>query len=86
MLTKKGYKSGWAIDKHVVGCQIFDYWRHTTGNMVEHSADGDVINLETPMALEPTGHKNLAVWGPEVPKSFVNYMQILDEMITSDIF
>lgn len=50
---------------------VFDYWRDTTGNMVEHYTDGDLVNVETPLAFAPAGHEGLAVWGPEVPKAFL---------------
>lgn len=70
-LAEKGYKSVWGIGRHILGSQIFDYWWDTTGNMVEHYADGDLVNMETPMAFGPAGHEGLAVWGPEVPKAFL---------------
>ena len=44
----------------------------TTGNMVEHYADGDLVTIETPMGYAPAGHEGLAVWGPEVPAAFLN--------------
>ncbi|KAJ5606573.1 Glyoxalase/Bleomycin resistance protein/Dihydroxybiphenyl dioxygenase [Penicillium lagena] len=70
-LAKKGYKSVWGVGRHVLGSQIFDYWWDTTGNIVEHYADGDLVNNETPIGYVQAGSESLAVWGPEVPASFL---------------
>ncbi|OAQ76637.1 trihydroxytoluene oxygenase [Purpureocillium lilacinum] len=70
-LAQKGYKSVWGVGRHVLGSQIFDYWWDTTGNMVEHYADGDLINRESPISYSPAGSESLAVWGPELPEAFL---------------
>ncbi|KAF3391180.1 Metapyrocatechase 2, partial [Talaromyces pinophilus] len=71
-LAKQGYKSVWGVGRHILGSQIFDYWWDTTGNMIEHYADGDLVNENTPIGYGPAGNESLAVWGPEVPPSFLN--------------
>lgn len=71
-LAAKRYESVWGVGRHILGSQIFDYWWDTTGFMVEHYADGDLVNMETPMGYGPAGHEGLAVWGPEVPKAFLD--------------
>ncbi|KAE8384592.1 Glyoxalase/Bleomycin resistance protein/Dihydroxybiphenyl dioxygenase [Aspergillus alliaceus] len=70
-LADKGYTSVWGVGRHILGSQLFDYWWDTTGNMVEHYADGDLINEETPIGYGPAGDESLAVWGPEVPAWFL---------------
>lgn len=70
-LAKKGYQSVWGVGRHILGSQIFDYWWDTTGNMIEHYADGDLLNDETPVGYGPAGDESLAVWGPEVPSWFL---------------
>ncbi|CAG8090634.1 unnamed protein product [Penicillium nalgiovense] len=70
-LSKKGYKSVWGVGRHILGSQIFDYWWDTTGNMIEHYADGDLVNDQTPIGYGPAGDESLAVWGPEVPSWFL---------------
>lgn len=70
-LAQKGHKSVWGIGRHILGSQIFDYWWDTTGFMVEHYADGDLVNFETPMGFGPASHEGFAVWGPEVPVEFM---------------
>lgn len=71
-LAKKGYKSVWGVGRHILGSQIFDYWWDTTGNMIEHYADGDLVNKDTPVSYLPAGNESLAVWGPEVPDGFLD--------------
>ena len=70
-LAEKGYKSVWGVGRHILGSQIFDYWWDTTGNMVEHYADGDIVNDETPIGHMPARNESLAIWGPEVPVEFI---------------
>jgi len=70
-LARNQYKSVWGIGRHILGSQIFDYWYDTTGNMIEHYADGDLVNEDTPIGYGPAGHESLAVWGPEVPQWFL---------------
>ncbi len=70
-LAEKGYKSVWGVGRHILGSQIFDYWWDTTGNMIEHYADGDLVNENTPIGYGPARDESLAVWGPEVPQWFL---------------
>lgn len=70
-LAQKGYTSVWGVGRHVLGSQIFDYWWDTTGNMVEHYADGDLVNDKSPVAYVEAGSESLAIWGPEVPPTFM---------------
>ena len=71
-LAAKNYKSVWGVGRHILGSQIFDYWWDTTGNMIEHYCDGDLVNEDTPIGLLEAGDESLAVWGPELPKGFLD--------------
>ena len=71
-LAEKQYKPVWGVGRHILGSQIFDYWWDTTGFMVEHYADGDLVNEDTPVGYGPAAHEGLAVWGPEVPQDFLD--------------
>ncbi|KAF2725804.1 trihydroxytoluene oxygenase [Polychaeton citri CBS 116435] len=71
-LASKGYDSVWGVGRHVLGSQIFDYWWDVHGNMIEHYADGDLVNQDTPVGWGAAGDESLAVWGPEVPKWFLD--------------
>ncbi|EDU47534.1 Trihydroxytoluene oxygenase [Pyrenophora tritici-repentis] len=70
-LAKKGYDSVWGVGRHILGSQLFDYWWDTTGFMIEHYADGDLVNEETEVGWGEAGDESLAVWGPEVPGWFL---------------
>jgi Glyoxalase/Bleomycin resistance protein/Dioxygenase superfamily len=67
-LAQKGWKSVWGVGRHILGSQIFDYWQDPSGFKIEHYADGDVVNADTPSRREVAGL--LSVWGPELPKNF----------------
>lgn len=71
-LVSRGYKLVWGVGRHILGSQIFDYWWDTSGNMVEHYADGDLVNEETEVGWGAAGDESLAVWGPEVPGWFLD--------------
>lgn len=71
-LVSKGYKLVWGLGRHIIGSQLFDYWWDTAGNMVEHYADGDLINDKTPIGRSPATHESLAVWGPSCPVDFLD--------------
>lgn len=67
-LAKRGYESVWGVGRHILGSQIFDYWKDPSGFKIEHYADGDLVNEDTPTTREVVGP--LSVWGPELPKDF----------------
>jgi len=69
-LESRGYKICWGVGRHVLGSQVFDYWFDTSGFMVEHYADGDLVNEETEVAVVQAGPAALSVWGPPVPDVF----------------
>lgn len=71
-LVAKKYTPVWGIGRHILGSQLFDYWWDTTGFMVEHYADGDLVNESTPVGWGEAGHESLAVWGPETPAWFLD--------------
>jgi catechol 2,3-dioxygenase-like lactoylglutathione lyase family enzyme len=56
----------WGIGRHVLGGQIFDYWKDPLGFTVEHWTDADLLTADTPGGvrglLEPVNQ-----WGPPPP-------------------
>lgn len=65
-LASKSYHCVWGVGRHILGSQIFDYWKDTGGFTIEHYADGDIVNTHTASnKRSPAGP--LAVWGPEMP-------------------
>jgi Glyoxalase/Bleomycin resistance protein/Dioxygenase superfamily len=60
------YRHYWGIGRHVLGAQVFDYWKDPLGFTVEHWTDSDLLRADTPAgsyhALEA-----LSQWGPPPP-------------------
>lgn len=46
LLKGKSYSHEWGIGRHVLGSQIFDYWRDPWGHTVEHWTDGDLMTAD----------------------------------------
>ena len=72
LLESKGYKLAWGVGRHVLGSQIFDYWRDPWGRIHEHWTDGDVVNN-----AHNGGRWDAEVglnnqWGPAFPEDFVD--------------
>ena len=56
----------WGVGRHVLGGQVFDYWKDPLGFTVEHWTDADLLT-----AAVPPGTRNLLEpinqWGPNPP-------------------
>jgi hypothetical protein len=72
-LKEKGWDKQhvWGIGRHMLGSQVFDYWRDPFGNMVEHYADGDLFDASVPTSAHAVGKDSLYMWGPAVPQEFM---------------
>ena len=64
----------WGIGRHLHGSQIFDYWYDPDRFIVEHYADGDIVNETYETLRAPAGV--MAVWGPPVPVIWGGTQQI----------
>jgi catechol 2,3-dioxygenase-like lactoylglutathione lyase family enzyme len=64
-LGERGYRLMWGVGRHIMGSQIFDYWWDTSGFVIEHYADSDVVNEDTPTVKSAS--TAAAIWGPPVP-------------------
>lgn len=64
-LESKGYKLMWGVGRHLLGSQIFDYWYDTDGFIVEHYADGDVINRNNAAERYALDREEYTTWGAE---------------------
>jgi len=56
----------WGVGRHVLGGQVFDYWKDPFGFTVEHWTDSDLLRADTP----PGSHhlmNALNQWGPMPP-------------------
>ena len=66
-LQARGYTHEWGVGRHILGSQIFDYWRDPWGHTVEHWTDGDLFNDETPPARQGLDTLLGVQWGPPPP-------------------
>jgi catechol 2,3-dioxygenase-like lactoylglutathione lyase family enzyme len=71
-LKQGGYNNEWGVGRHLLGSQVFDYWRDPWGHMFEHYADGDLLDDTAVPGDYPATQENLAQWGPEVSPTFFN--------------
>jgi 3-(3-hydroxy-phenyl)propionate hydroxylase len=69
-LMAKGWRHAWGLGRHVLGSQIFDYWRDPEGDKLEHYADGDLLTADTPTGWSHLTSSSLYQWGPPVPPDF----------------
>lgn len=60
-------KSAWGVGRHILGSQVFDYWKDPWGHELEHWTDGDLFTLEDG-SRKATLQELLDVqWGPKHP-------------------
>ena len=69
-LLAGGWKHVWGIGRHVLGSQIFDYWKDPDGDEMEHYADGDVFDASHPTGYHPMEPSLLWMWGQDLPADF----------------
>jgi catechol 2,3-dioxygenase-like lactoylglutathione lyase family enzyme len=43
-LKASGHRHHWGVGRHLLGGQVFDYWRDPCGFVLEHWTDGDVFD------------------------------------------
>ena len=70
-LAERGYRRSWGIGRHILGSQIFDYWRDPDGSLVEHFSDGDMFDAGLQTGWAPFTTSGLYQWGPRITKDFL---------------
>jgi catechol 2,3-dioxygenase-like lactoylglutathione lyase family enzyme len=60
----------WGIGRHLLGSQIFDYWKDPWGRLHEHWTDSDVLNENNPYRRHPKSQGLRSQWGPQAPQEF----------------
>lgn len=45
-LKEAGRHAEWGVGRHILGSQVFDYWRDPWGHTLEHWTDGDLFTAE----------------------------------------
>ena len=66
VLTTAGARHYWGVGRHILGGQVFDYWKDPLGFTVEHWTDTDVLTASTPPAAHSV-FEGINQWGPNPP-------------------
>jgi catechol 2,3-dioxygenase-like lactoylglutathione lyase family enzyme len=67
LLKSKGYAHEWGVGRHVLGSQVFDYWRDPWGHAVEHWTDGDLLTASWGSRKAPLDDLVGVQWGTPAP-------------------
>lgn len=70
-LLSNGHESVWGVGRHLLGSQVFDYWRDPGGIIVEHWTDGDVFTASEPTQIGTLADMTGVQWGPSMAPGFV---------------
>lgn len=63
-LEAGGYEHAAGVGRHILGSQIFDYWKDPFGHMVEHFTDGDLFDASAKTNLYDPSVALGTHWGP----------------------
>ncbi len=66
-LKDKGRSHEWGVGRHILGSQIFDYWRDPWGHAVEHWTDGDLLSASWGSRKASFEELLGTQWGPGAP-------------------
>ena len=72
ILMANRYRHAWGVGRHLLGSQIFDYWRDPWGQKHEHYADGDLFDSAQAPGYHLMDRQGLYQWGPDLPDDFVD--------------
>jgi hypothetical protein len=70
-LKQAGYTHDWGVGRHILGSQVFDYWKDPWGHRVEHWTDGDMFAQDVPANVHDLSIMLGQQWGPNSPADFV---------------
>ena len=66
-LKSRKRQSAWGVGRHIMGSQVFDYWKDPFGNELEHWTDGDLFTAEDPPQKQPMSALLSVQWGSPHP-------------------
>ncbi len=67
LLKEKGHEAQWGVGRHILGSQVFDYWKDPWGHVLEHWTDGDLMTASWG-SREATAQDLMGVqWGMKMP-------------------
>ena len=68
-LKQRGRRHEWGVGRHLLGSQIFDYWRDPWGHTLEHWTDGDLLDAAWGSRVSSIQEVTATQWGPLPPKT-----------------
>lgn len=69
-LETSGYRHDWGVGRHILGSQVFDYWRDPWGHRIEHWTDGDLFDASVAPGVADISTMLGHQWGPSAPADF----------------
>jgi catechol 2,3-dioxygenase-like lactoylglutathione lyase family enzyme len=66
-LQDAGRQAEWGVGRHLLGSQVFDYWRDPWGHTLEHWTDGDLFTAADGSNVVPLRDLLEVQWGPSAP-------------------
>ncbi|ACT60263.1 VOC family protein [Hirschia baltica] len=66
-LKKAKRESAWGVGRHVLGSQVFDYWKDPWGHELEHWTDGDLFTVADGSNKATLEDLLNVQWGPKHP-------------------
>ena len=67
------YQHVWGIGRHLLGSQIYDYWKDPWGRVHEHWTDTDVLNIHNAPNLLSAEEGLSSQWGTPPPQEFITH-------------
>lgn len=66
-LKDAGRHQEWGVGRHILGSQVFDYWRDPWGHTLEHWTDGDLFTADDGSNVAGITDLLGVQWGPPAP-------------------
>jgi catechol 2,3-dioxygenase-like lactoylglutathione lyase family enzyme len=66
-LAEAGHHAEWGVGRHILGSQVFDYWRDPWGHTLEHWTDGDLFTAADGSNIATVQDLLGVQWGPAPP-------------------
>ncbi len=82
VMMARRHKHAWGVGRHLLGSQIFDYWRDPWGQKHEHYADGDLFDASVQPGYHLLDREGLYQWGPDLPDDFIDARMTPRRLVT----
>ncbi|ATE65495.1 VOC family protein [Rhizorhabdus dicambivorans] len=69
-LKAAGHFHEWGVGRHILGSEVFDYWRDPFGHKLEHCVDGDMVNDDHVASNVSIEDDILSIWSPPISPTF----------------